>query len=77
MKQEEQKNQRFTVVTTKRGCPDVIVRKRLTNHTANIVRDVVSRRLTKVHQPSHSMSSWFSRSDASSGIQWLAPSICS
>ncbi len=51
--------------------------KRLTNHTANIVRDVVSRRLTKVHQPSHSMSSWFSRSDASSGIQWLAPSICS
>ena len=28
-----------------------------------------------VHQPSHSMSSWFSRSDASSGIQWLAPSI--
>jgi hypothetical protein len=51
--------------------------KRLTNHTADIVRDVVSRRLTKVHQPSHSMSSWFSRSDASSGIQWLAPSICS
>ena len=25
MKQEEPKNQRFTVVTTKRGCPDVIV----------------------------------------------------
>jgi len=31
----------------------------------------------KVHQSSHSMSSWFSRSDASSGIQWLAPSISS
>src|SRR5260221_6750258 len=27
MKQEEQKNQRFTVVTTKRGCPDVIVHR--------------------------------------------------
>jgi L-alanine-DL-glutamate epimerase-like enolase superfamily enzyme len=30
-----------------------------------------------IHQPSHSMSNWFSWSDASSGIQWLAPSICS
>src|SRR5258706_13828873 len=27
MKQEEQKNQRFTVVTTKRGCPDVVVHR--------------------------------------------------
>jgi len=27
MKQEEQKNQRFTVVTTQRGCPDVIVHR--------------------------------------------------
>jgi hypothetical protein len=27
MKQERQKNQRFTVVTTKRGCPDVIVHR--------------------------------------------------
>jgi len=27
MKQEKQKNQRFTVVTTKRGCPDVIVHR--------------------------------------------------
>ena len=25
MKQERQKNQRFTVITAKRGCPDVIV----------------------------------------------------
>jgi NAD(P)-dependent dehydrogenase (short-subunit alcohol dehydrogenase family) len=30
-----------------------------------------------IHQPSHSISNWFSWSDASSGIQWLAPSICS
>jgi len=28
-------------------------------------------------QPSHSISSWFSRSGASNGIQWLASSICS
>ncbi len=28
-------------------------------------------------QPSHSMRSWFSRSGASNGIQWLASSICS
>src|SRR5579862_6035660 len=28
-------------------------------------------------QPSHSMRSWFSRSGASDGIQWLASSICS
>ena len=27
MKQEEQKSQRFTVVTTKHGCPDVIVQR--------------------------------------------------
>jgi hypothetical protein len=27
MKPEKQKNQRFTVVTTKRGCPDVIVHR--------------------------------------------------
>ena len=27
MKHEEQKNQRFTIVTTKRGCPDVIVHR--------------------------------------------------
>jgi hypothetical protein len=27
MKQEKQKNQRFTIVTTKRGCPDVIVHR--------------------------------------------------
>src|SRR5260370_10745440 len=27
VKQGEQKNQRFTVVTTKRGCPDVIVHR--------------------------------------------------
>src|SRR5258707_12227302 len=27
MKQEEQKNQRFTIVTTKRGCPDVVVHR--------------------------------------------------
>jgi hypothetical protein len=27
MKQEKQKNQTFTVVTTKRGCPDVIVHR--------------------------------------------------
>jgi hypothetical protein len=27
MKQEKQRNQRFTVVTTKRGCPDVIVHR--------------------------------------------------
>src|SRR6266478_5760470 len=27
MNQEKQKNQRFTVVTTKRGCPDVIVHR--------------------------------------------------
>ena len=27
MKQEESKNQRFTVVTTKRGCPAVIVHR--------------------------------------------------
>jgi hypothetical protein len=27
LKQEKQKNQRFTVVTTKRGCPDVIVHR--------------------------------------------------